>query len=395
MYLAQGKTPPSNEAALEAAGKAGLAALVNEKGIPVLGAEQMSDRRKDQITALGTAAEAATAQADRVRPAPAAAAAATDSAALDEIVVTATNHTPELLRANALMLLGAEASGRLKSVAPGLSGSVTGTLEGRYGGVVQLGALGLDTVEYAASRASGGLLFKDSGTLVVPTYEGLKTTIAAAAVDPLGFTVDAAKGFFAGKQAEVDQLVSGATTASQGYKDNDNNAIYSGTRNAAAIVGPLALDLATAAVTGGTAAAAKTIISAIIPIPLLGKDRGEGGGAPKMEGVDPSNRASFEVYKDELRANMSKPKVLDAKLANIVDKLYRQDASIGSGSTAAAVREELLTSQPTKGRYHSAKATESIAALNSWLKANVTARSSDRAAAENLIRDMQNALKGN
>jgi Hemagglutinin repeat len=137
---------------------------------------------------------------------------------------------------------------------------------------------------------------------------------------------------------------------------------------------------------------------------LRGTDNAAGGAtkadvpkpdAPKMEGVDPSNRASFEVYKDELRANMSKPEVSDAGLANIVDKLYRQDASIGSGSTAAAVREELLTSQPTKGRYHSAKATESIAALNSWLKANVTARSSDRAAAENLIRDMQNALKGN
>jgi hypothetical protein len=107
-----------------------------------------------------------------------------------------------------------------------------------------------------------------------------------------------------------------------------------------------------------------------------------------------ANRALHEAYKNELRAAMDKPAVTDPALSSIVDKLYRPNATVGSGSTAAAVRQELATGQSVGGAFHSQKASESIVKLQRWLNQNPTASSGDRAAAENLIIDMKNALEG-
>lgn len=107
------------------------------------------------------------------------------------------------------------------------------------------------------------------------------------------------------------------------------------------------------------------------------------------------NAANFARYKDELRAAMSKPYVSDVELARYMDQLYREGAQIGSGSTAAAVRHELATGGTVGGVTHSQKARDMITALQRWLKNNPTAPSGDRAAAENVIRDMLNALNGN
>lgn len=104
--------------------------------------------------------------------------------------------------------------------------------------------------------------------------------------------------------------------------------------------------------------------------------------------------AAHEAYKDGLRAAMSKPVVSDPALAKLIDPLYRPNATIGSGSTAAAVRQELATGQPVGGAFHSQKATDSIRSLERWLSINPTAMPGDRAAAENIIRDMRNALEG-
>lgn len=106
------------------------------------------------------------------------------------------------------------------------------------------------------------------------------------------------------------------------------------------------------------------------------------------------NRALHEAYKNELRAIMEKPAVSDSTLSSIVDKLYRPNASVGSGSTAAAVRQELATGQPIGGAFHSQKANDSVVELQRWLSRNQTASPGDRAAAENLIIDMTNALGG-
>jgi Pretoxin HINT domain len=107
---------------------------------------------------------------------------------------------------------------------------------------------------------------------------------------------------------------------------------------------------------------------------------------------DPSNRASFEKYVDDLRANMERPNATDPNLNGLLDNLYRPNATVGSGSTAAAVRQEAITGQSIGGRFHTQKAEDSIRALQRWLNNNPEAPTVDRAAAENVLRDLSNAL---
>jgi len=107
-----------------------------------------------------------------------------------------------------------------------------------------------------------------------------------------------------------------------------------------------------------------------------------------------ANRASFEAYKNSLRAAMEKPVVTDARLGSLLDDLYRQGGTVGSGSTAAAVRHELATGASVGGRQHVQKAGDYAAALQRWIRNNPNARPGDRAAAENVLRDLENALGG-
>jgi hypothetical protein len=107
-----------------------------------------------------------------------------------------------------------------------------------------------------------------------------------------------------------------------------------------------------------------------------------------------ANRARHEQFLTELRAAMGKPYAKDRRLAGKLDDLYRDNAQVGSGSTAAAVRHELATGQPIGGVFHSQKARDAIVFLERWLKNNPTASPGDRAAAENVIRDLTDALAG-
>ncbi|MCO7246025.1 DUF637 domain-containing protein [Halomonas sp. Mc5H-6] len=132
----------------------------------------------------------------------------------------------------------------------------------------------------------------------------------------------------------------------------------------------------------------------------------EGGVSPEMAAVlaampvgynsrsANTNRTRHEAYKDALRASMEKPGVLNPELAMLMNTLYRPNAELGSGSTAAAVRYEKSTGEPVGGRFHSTKASDGIIALQRWLDRNPTASPGDRAAAENVIKDMSNALGG-
>ncbi|GAB7263870.1 hypothetical protein DZJ_04200 [Dickeya ananatis] len=110
--------------------------------------------------------------------------------------------------------------------------------------------------------------------------------------------------------------------------------------------------------------------------------------------LDPRSRSQYEQYVDSLRASMEKPNVKDDNLKNIINDLYRPNAKVGSGSTADAVRYELATGEKVGGRGHVEKAETYSRALQDWLNKNPQASSSDRAAAENVLKDMQNALKG-
>ena len=53
-----------------------------------------------------------------------------------------------------------------------------------------------------------------------------------------------------------------------------------------------------------------------------------------------ANNADYMRYTDFLRRNMEKPHVVDGDLAHIIDEQFRDNAKVGNGSTAAAVREE-------------------------------------------------------
>ena len=70
-----------------------------------------------------------------------------------------------------------------------------------------------------------------------------------------------------------------------------------------------------------------------------------------------------------------------------------EDNKIGSGSTAAAIRLEKMTGNPLYGKMHFKKGNESIIRLEKWLKQNPAASVGDRAAADNIIKDLQNSLK--
>ena len=105
-----------------------------------------------------------------------------------------------------------------------------------------------------------------------------------------------------------------------------------------------------------------------------------------------ANRALHERQLIQLRTNMSKPHVVDSELARQIDKVYRLDAVIGSGSTADAIRYERLTGERLFGRWHSQKGNDMIVRLEDWLKNNPTATAGDRAATTNVIKDLKNAL---
>ncbi len=104
------------------------------------------------------------------------------------------------------------------------------------------------------------------------------------------------------------------------------------------------------------------------------------------------NRAAFERYKTILRMHMEKPHVVDPDLRDHLERIYRPNARIGSGSTAAAIRHELATAAKVGGKQHSQKGRNEITTLAKWLKNNSTASPGDRAAAENIIKDIRNAL---
>ena len=91
-----------------------------------------------------------------------------------------------------------------------------------------------------------------------------------------------------------------------------------------------------------------------------------------------------------------KPEVENQKLNNIVNDLYKgQDNPnhVGNGTTMDAVRNEIITGEPTFGRWHTQKLTDSLNGLNNLLNSgNLSAKDTDIVKA--LIEEILNALKG-
>lgn len=109
----------------------------------------------------------------------------------------------------------------------------------------------------------------------------------------------------------------------------------------------------------------------------------------------PQSRAAYDRYIRDLRKSMERPAIKDPELRSFVNERYWKDAStVGNGSTAAAIRVECIENLPVKGRYHTQKGQNSLVHFEKWLKNNPEAAASDRAAVENMILELRDALEG-
>jgi hypothetical protein len=106
----------------------------------------------------------------------------------------------------------------------------------------------------------------------------------------------------------------------------------------------------------------------------------------------PTDRIQHEAIKTQYRQNMEKSVVEDKKLFKVVDELYRENAEVGSGSTADAYRYTAHTGKLVKGSDHVKKTQDTIKFLENWLENNPTASSNDRSIAENILLDMKDAI---
>ncbi|MCE5318950.1 MAG: pre-toxin TG domain-containing protein, partial [Parachlamydia sp.] len=108
-----------------------------------------------------------------------------------------------------------------------------------------------------------------------------------------------------------------------------------------------------------------------------------------------TSSANHERYKTELRKDMQKPNVENPDLEKIMDYTYRPNAKVGSGSTAAAIREEAMTGGQVGGKTHSQKGQDVMNSLADWMKknqANDTIKAKDMDAAKNVYLDLKDAL---
>jgi hypothetical protein len=105
------------------------------------------------------------------------------------------------------------------------------------------------------------------------------------------------------------------------------------------------------------------------------------------------NRVQHEAFKENLREKMQKPFVKDKKLQNFIDEVYKEhDKMIGNGSTAAAIRRERKTGEKVFGRLHTKKGKDALIYFGRWLNDNPTACPGDRAAVENIVKDLKDSL---
>ncbi|MBU1130784.1 hypothetical protein KJ840_01490, partial [Patescibacteria group bacterium] len=115
---------------------------------------------------------------------------------------------------------------------------------------------------------------------------------------------------------------------------------------------------------------------------------GTAGGTAATQG-DKINKAFNEVTK-LFNNSLAKPGVVDKKLSNIVESLYRAGSKIGNGGTADAIRYELKTGELVSGKSHIIKGQQSINALNNWIRNNINSKEIN--IARQLINDIKDAL---
>jgi hypothetical protein len=88
-----------------------------------------------------------------------------------------------------------------------------------------------------------------------------------------------------------------------------------------------------------------------------------------------------------------KPSAENQKLQNAIDQLYRPNATVGNGSTMDAIRHELKTGELVGGKGHMQKGQERVKNLENILNKE-TLNPQDKALAETLLQDLNNAISG-
>ncbi|WP_040698491.1 amidase family protein, partial [Nocardia vinacea] len=97
------------------------------------------------------------------------------------------------------------------------------------------------------------------------------------------------------------------------------------------------------------------------------------------------------------KAAAQRPVSTDAELNAVLDDVYMgigDRNQVGDGTLMDAVRNEVSTGQPTRGRWHRGKATETAGRLRAWLAANLAAPQADRDVAQNLIGELDDVVRG-
>lgn len=79
-------------------------------------------------------------------------------------------------------------------------------------------------------------------------------------------------------------------------------------------------------------------------------------------------------------------------LRDLVNRVYLNGRTIGSGSSATALREENTFGVRVKGKLHTIKSKQLVVRFERWLQSHPNANPGDRAAAENIVKDMKNSM---
>jgi len=111
------------------------------------------------------------------------------------------------------------------------------------------------------------------------------------------------------------------------------------------------------------------------------------------------NRNQFGYLEGgDYAGSFKRPEVSDGKLQNIVNDIYKGDRHPnyeGTGSTADAARWEFKNGEMLNGSDHlNNKGPQVVTRLERWLKNNPSSSISDRHAAQEMLKDLRNALQG-
>ncbi|MGN0063914.1 MAG: hypothetical protein ACI379_06705 [Nocardioides sp.] len=199
--------------------------------------------------------------------------------------------------------------------------------------------------------------------------------------------IDTAIGVISNLKLEVDELghhVGELGSACRGYADQ----VEAVRETVKDILKDLAIEVGITAVVAGGLAFFTAGISA-------------GGGTAiagwRLASAGRKVVKAFSAMKAAVKVGAVAKIVTAGRKIPFLAKRFRRVSDAANAAKHSKYVEQLRKAmgKPTGGKWHSQKAEDKIRELEKWLKNNPKATPGDRAAAENVIRDMQDALNGN